>query len=159
MKTDTFLLQFGDNGLPAKFCTLPGKETVLDKRRTGQGFYLQEPDKKRIPLKATVNPNGDLTARSADGRLEVVFKVRVTPRYLAFRIQSVKGIPTARGTSLHFEVNANARARVTELDYMTRVQNLGYAVRVRWESIWCRSKVNPLGGFALFVANDEKEGD
>jgi hypothetical protein len=160
LKTETFRLAFGDDGRPAALTTLLDDEAVLDKRNPGPGFYLSGPDKKRTPLNAlTLGAENRLTARSADGSQEVVFAVRAAPRYLTFRIESVKGLPTGRGTELHFEMNAKACVRVTKLDYMTRVQNESFGVRVHWDSIWYRTQANPLGGFALYVAGDAAEED
>ena len=61
--------------------------------------------------------------------------------------------------SLHFELNADARLRVTELDYMTRVQNEPYGVRVHWDDLWHRAEGEPLGGVALLLRQDEADED
>lgn len=160
MKTETFTFAFGNDGRPAALSTLPANESALDPRNAGPGFYLTGADKKRTPLsKVFVRPDGRLMVGSSDGAQEVIFAICATPRYLTFRIESVKGIPSARDTTLHFEMNAKPCVRVTELDYMTRVQNESFGVRVHWDSIWCRTPANPLGGFALFVAKDDPDGD
>ena len=61
--------------------------------------------------------------------------------------------------SLHLELNADARLRVTELDYMTAVQNEPYGVRVHWNDLWHRVEGEPLGGVALFTRQDEADED
>jgi hypothetical protein len=61
--------------------------------------------------------------------------------------------------SLHLELNADARLRVTELDYMTRVQNERYGVRVHWSDLCRGAAGDPLGGVALYVRQDDADED
>ena len=160
LKTDRFQLRFGGDGRPASLRTLPAGEELLDVRNPGPGFYLAGADKGRLPLvDVAVGADGRLRARSADGKQAVVFGVRATDRYLALRIESLEGIPAARGTELHFELNGSGRVRVTELDYMTRVQNESYGVRAHWDELWHRTPGEPLGGIAFFVRQDEADED
>ncbi|HEY3321295.1 MAG TPA: hypothetical protein VGP72_12565 [Planctomycetota bacterium] len=160
LKTGTFKFAFADDGRPAALSTTPANEAVLDTRNPGPGFYLTGPGTKRTPLnKVTLEANNRLAVRSPDGDREVIFAIGAAPRHLAFRIESVKGLPTTPETALHFEMNAKACVRVTELDYMTHVQNESYGVRVHWDTIWHRTPANPLGGFALFVAKDDTNED
>jgi len=160
LKTETFRLALADDGRPAALSAVPANEALLDAPSPGPGFYLTGPEKKRTPLdKVTLEADNRLAVRSADGSLEVLFAVRIAPRHLAFRIVSVKGLATTPDTALHFEMNAKGRVRVTELDYMTRVQNEPRGVRVHWDAIWHRTPANPLGDFALFVAQDDADED
>ena len=160
LKTERFRVAFGDDGRPASLRALPGNEELLDVRSRGSGFYLENAEHKKTPLSdVTVGPDGRLTARSADATQSVVFGVRAAERYLALRIERIDGIPAMRGTSLHFEMNGSGRMRVTELDYMTRVQNEPYGVRVHWDDLWHRTPGEPLGGVALFARRDEADED
>lgn len=160
LKTERFRLVLGDDGRPASLRALPGDEEVLDARTHGAGFYLEGADRKRTALgDVAVGADGRLTARSADGKQSVIFGVRAADRYLALRIEKLDGIPADPGTSLHFELNADARVRLTELDYMTRVQNEPYGVRAHWDDLWHRTPGEPLGGVALFVRQDEADED
>jgi hypothetical protein len=160
LQAGAFRLRFGDDGRPASLATVPGGEETLDTRNPGPGFFLSGPDKARTPLsRVTVGPDGRLTARSADGSQAVVFAVRAAERHLALRIERLDGIPAARGIALHFEANTTPRARVTELDYMTSVQNEPYGVRVHWDELWHRTPGEPLGGFALYVKRDDADED
>jgi len=161
LKTARFRLRFGDDGKPASLRALPSDEELLDVRsKHDVGFYLEAADHKRTPL-STVGVGGDgrLTARSADGKQSVIFGVRTADCYLALRIERLDGIPGKFGTSLHFEMNGSGRIRVTELDYMTRVQNESYGVRVHWDDIWHQRAGDPLGGVALFVRQSDADED
>ena len=160
LKADTFRLRFGDDGRPASLFTLPGGEEILNTRSPGQGFYLTGPQGKRTPLKlVSWSDDGRLTARSADKAQAVVFAVRPAPRYVALRVERLDGIPAERGIGLHFELNSDVRVRVTELDYMTTVQNERFGVRVHWEDLWHRTAGEPLGGVALYTRKDDADED
>ncbi|MCX5683573.1 MAG: hypothetical protein NT049_07815, partial [Planctomycetota bacterium] len=162
LKTEQFRLRFGDDSKPVSLCALPGGEQLLDTQNPGPGFYLTSADRKRTPLsQVTLGADGRLTARSADGKQAVVFGVRAADRYLTLRIEQLDGIPADRGTSLHFELNASAhgRVRVTELDYMTRVENGVSGVQVHWDDLWHRTPGEPRGGVALLVRKDDADED
>jgi hypothetical protein len=136
LKTERFRLSYGDDGRPASLRTLPTGEELLDLRARGAGFYLEGADHKITPLShMSIGADGRLTLRSGDGKQTVVFGVRAADRYLALRIEKLDGIPAERGMSLHFELKSTSRVRVTELDYMTRVQNESNGVRVHWDDI------------------------
>lgn len=161
MKTERFRLRFGDDGMPSSLRSLPSDEELLDVRsKHDVGFYLEAADHKRTPLSTVaVGGDGRLTVRSADGKQSVIFGVRTADRYLALRIEKLDAIPAERGTSLHFEMNGSGRMRVSELDYMTRVQNESYGVRVHWDDIWHQTPGEPLGGVALFVRQNDADED
>lgn len=160
MKTDTFCFRFAADGRPASLAALPAGEELLDARNPGAGFTLTGPGEARTPLSdVSLGADGRLVARSADGRQVVVFTLHRAPRYLALRIERLEGIPADPGIALHFELNGSERIRVTELDYMTRVQNERYGVRAHWEALWHRVPGEPLGGFALYVRQDEADED
>jgi len=160
LTTERFRFVLGDDGRPASVRARPGDEELLDQRTRGAGFYLENAEHKRTPLSnVVIGEQGRLTARTSDGQQAVVFGVHATERYLALRIEKLDGIPAERGLSLHFEMNGSGRMRVTELDYMTRVQNEPYGVRAHWDDLWHRTPGEPLGGIALFVRQDEADED
>jgi len=160
LKSGRFRLVLGDAGKPSSLQRLPGGEEVLNQGSPGAGFYLQGPGGQRTPLNViTLDAAGRLTARSADGQQAVVFSTASRDRYLALRIEKLEGIRAEPDMSLHFELNADARLRVTELDYMTRVQNESYGVRVHWDDLWHRVEGEPPGGVALFTRQDEADED
>ena len=174
LKTDTFRLRFPGEGKPASLALLSGEE-LLNSRDPGACLFLSMGQQRILLNNLTLNKDNKLIAGSADGAQEVVFAVNPAANYLAFRIEHVRGIPgegpadnPASGTpifTLRFELNTNpspkikARVRVTELDYMTDVQNELYGVRVHWDALWHRPAGEPLGGFALFVAKDDADED
>jgi hypothetical protein len=159
-KTERFRLMFGDDGTPTSLLAVPGGEEILNRSWRSAGFYLESADHKRTLLPHVERlADNRLTAQTADGKQAVVFITRSTDRYVSFRIEKFEGIPADRNTTLHLEMNSKAGARVTELDYMTRVQNESYGVRVHWDDIWHRAAGEPLGGFALFVRDDEADED
>jgi hypothetical protein len=158
LKCGRFCLVFGD-GKPS-MRGLPGGEEMLNQQSPGAGFYLQGPDDRRTPLNDIRSiADGRFAARSADGKQAVTFGTASQDRYLALRIEKLDGIPAEPGVSLHLELNADARVRVTELDYMTRVQNEPYGVRVHWDSLRHSTAGEPPGGVALFLRQDEADED
>ena len=160
LKTERFRLRFGDGNNLISVRAQPGDEELVDVRNSGPVFFLESAAHKRTALRdMSIGADGQLTACSADGKQAVVFEVRAAERYLALRIAKLDGIPAERGTALHFELNGGGRIRATELDYMTRVQNETYGVRAHWDDLWHRSPGEPLGGFALFVRQDEADED
>lgn len=156
LKCGRFCLVLGDAGKPLSLRGLPSGEEVLNQRSPGAGFYLQRPGGQRTPLShITADAAGRLTARSRDDRQAVVFGTETRDRHLALRIEKLDGIQAEPGMSLHLELNADARLRVTELDYMTAVQNEPYGVRVHWVDLWHHIEGAPLGGVALFTRQDK----
>jgi len=159
-KCGRFCLVLDDAGKPLSLRGLPGGEEVLNPRSPGTGFYLQGPGGQRTPLShITADATGGFTARSADGRQAVVFGTVSQDRYLALRIEKLDGIQAEPGVSLHLELNADTRLRVTELDYMTAVQNGPYGVRVHWVDLWHHIEGAPMGGVALFTRQNEADED
>jgi hypothetical protein len=157
-KSGRFSLVLGD-GKPS-MRSLPGGEELLNRQGPGAGFYLQGQNGRRMLLN-NVMPvsDGKYVARSADGQQVVVFSVVARNRYLALRIEKLDGIGTESGVSLHLELNADARLRVTELDYMTGVQNEPYGVRVHWADLTHGAAGDPPGGVALYVRQDDADED
>jgi hypothetical protein len=159
LKTDAFCLRFGADGKPAAFDLLPSNEALLDTRNPGPGFVVMK-DRERVPLaNVSLSEDGRLVARSADGAQAVIFAVHAGTKHVALRIAELTGLSADPGVSLQFEMNANARVRVTELDYMTRVQNEQRGVKVRWEWLWHRVAGEPLGGFAVYAKQDDADED
>lgn len=134
-------------------------EELANQQWRSAGFYLQDMAGKRTPLNSITAEDGRFTARSADGRQAMVFGVVSRDRYLALRIEKAEGIATEPGAGLHFELNADARVRVTELDYVTSVQNERYGVRAHWPDLFRGGADDPLGGFALYVRQDDADED
>lgn len=133
---------------------------MLNQQWRSAGFYLQAQDGERTPLSHfTPVSDGRFAARSADGRSAVVFGSVTRDRYLALRVEKLEGIPAGPGMSLHLELNADPRLRVTELDYMTRVQNESYGVQAHWDALQHSLAGEPLGGIALFTRLDEADED
>ncbi len=160
-KTERFRFALGSNGKPESLRAMPSGEELLNLRSPGAGFFLEDGAHQRTALgEVATNAVGRLTARSADGKQAVEFSVRATDRYLALRIERLEGVPAEqRGLSLHLELKGSDRMRVTELDYMTRVQNETYGVRAHWDDVGRPPPGEPLGGFALFVRQDEADED
>jgi hypothetical protein len=160
LTTARFALRFADGPRAASLRTAPGGEELLNTANPGAGFYLTRPGGARTLLsQVALDGEGRLTARSADGAQAVVWQVRATERYVALRLVSLEGIPAQRGMALHFEINGSPRLRVTELDYMTRVEQHPAGPRVHCDELWHRTPGEPLGGFALFVRDDEADED
>lgn len=158
-RTDRFALQCGDRGQAVSLQARPGGEELLDLMSVDAAFCLTDDHGKRIPLVAIGVRDGQLLARSADAAQEVVFSVRSASRHLALRIEQLKGILLDHGWSLRFSLKANARVRATELDFMTTVSTAANEVRVEWRPLRHGGAADPLGGFALYVKQDDADED
>ena len=160
LRTERFALRFGDHGRPLSLRVLPGDAELLAPHNPGAGFFLSAAGRERQPLtELSVDSAGRLTATSADGRSAVTFAVRATERYLALRVEQLEGVAPDGRASLHFELNGSDRLRMTELDYLTTVQNEPYGVRAHVESLRAAPAGEPRGGFVLFVRDDEADED
>lgn len=158
-RTETFQLQFASDGKPVSFKTAAGESQRLNVARPGHGFAIEDAAGHQMFL-TDLSLRGDrLVAVSENGTQEVVFHVRQAARYLAFKIERLKGVPRNSGLLLGFELNADSRVRVLETDYMTTVENGPDRVAVSWEYLWNRHESNPLGGFAIYYAEDEEAED
>ncbi len=152
-------LELAADGRPASVRDSAGEE-MLNLRAPGRGFFLTAPNGTVIHLPVLSGlPDGVLTAASTTGATSVTFRVRAAERHLALRIEKAEGLSSTPGVVLHLELNGSERMRVTELDYMTTVQNEHYGVRARWEDLWRGLPGEPLGGIALFVRRDEEDED
>jgi hypothetical protein len=158
LKSGRFCLALRDGRTSVR--SFPSGEELLNQQGLSGGFYLQHLDGKKTPLN-NISPTagGRFTARTADGRQSVVFGTLSRDRYLALQVEKLVGIPAESCVSLHLELNADARLRVTELDYMTRVQNERYGVRAHWSDLCRGAAGDPLGGVALYVRQDDADED
>lgn len=158
LSTDTFQLRFASDGKPASLRA--ANDELLFGPKPGNGFSLALKN-AQVPL-TDVSMQGDkLVARSANGTQSVVFDVHRGAQYLAFRLEELRGVPASSPLTLQFEMNTSSRARVLELDYMTQARSDGDGPRVNWNYLWHRSesKTDPLGGFALYVRQNDDDED
>jgi hypothetical protein len=160
LRAGTFRLRLDVNGRPASLQILPDGEELLNGRDPGPGFSLESQGQASIPLTdVALDAGGRLVARSADGSREAVFSVRASEKYLALRIDSLRGIPHAPGARLTFRMNSLGRAGVTELDYMTETGNSRGRVWTEWKYLSHSHPDDPKGGFALYVKRDDADED
>ena len=152
-------LELSDDGRPVSLRDATGEE-MLNLRAPGRGIFMTAPGGSLIALpRVSEAADGVFTAAAVNGATSVTFRVRAAERHLALRIEKAEGLSATPGVALHFELNGADRMRVTELDYMTTVQNESYGVRAHWEDLWRNLPGEPLGGIALFVRRDEADED
>ena len=158
ISADTFQLRFASDGKPTSLRA--GNDELLNGANPGSGFSLVL-KKDQVPLTDVSMQGNKLVACSANGTQSVIFDVHRGAKYLAFRLRELKGVPASSPLALQFEMNASSRARVLELDYMTQARNDSAGPRVNWNYLWHRSesKTDPLGGFALYVRQNEDDED
>ena len=160
LSAGTFTLSFDNDVKPAAGHRQTDGAEFLRAGNGGQGFYLKAPQTAPVRLnKLSLQPDGQLSARSDDGTKEVLFRVTHGQRHLALRIEKVNGVPPEQLEELHFEMNSDPRLRALDLDYMTQVDNWDYGVRVVWPAFWHRSPQDPLGGFAIYEKTDDNDED
>ena len=150
-------LELSDDGRPVSLRDATGEE-MLNLRAPGRGIFMTAPGGSLIALpRVSEAADGVFTAAAVNGATSVTFRVRAAERHLALRIEKAEGLSATPGVALHFELNGADRMRVTELDYMTTVQNESYGVRAHWEDLWRNLPGEPLGGIALFVRRDDAD--
>jgi hypothetical protein len=151
---------FASDGRPASIEAQPAGAELMNLRDPGQGFYLSTPGGPHLPLtNMFVRADGRLVARSASGAQEVIFNLHAAAKYLALRIEHLKGIPASASISLHFQANADPSVRVMDLDYMTWAHNDPGGVRVDWPYLWQLNPADPLGVFALYIKKIDADED
>ncbi len=159
LNTQTFDLQFAADGRPLSFKTRPDGRELLNRSSPGEGFFITNVGRARMPLSRLTFENNLLTAASNNGTQQVVFRVVKADRYVRFVIEHLKGFPTDSGFVLAFDMKVDPSVKVFATDYMTDEMNHRNGVSVEWNYLWNRNKANPLGSFALYHAPDEDAED
>ncbi|MCY2995614.1 MAG: hypothetical protein NTY19_48360 [Planctomycetota bacterium] len=156
-------MHFAADGSVAGFHKSAGAANLVQTGQPGRGFVVRTftgaaIDEVRLEK---VELRGDALLVSRDGQPpRLTFQVTRQGRYLALKLKRVEGLPTVSLAALHFELNCTGTdVKVLSLDYMTRVQQQGGAIRVQFNYLWHRKPGDPLGGFALYVANNDEEED
>jgi hypothetical protein len=156
-------IRFAADGAVASFCKTAGSPNLVDTAQPGRAFVVRTftgaaIDEARLDR---VELHGDsLLVTRAGQPPRLTFQVTRQGRYLALKLKRVEGLPTASLASLQFELNcAGSDVKVLSLDYMTRVEQQGGAIRVQFDYLWHRRAGDPLGGFALYAAADNAEED
>lgn len=159
LNTGAFKMEFAADGKPSSFKIKTEDRELLDRSRPGDGFFITNVAEAEIPLTSLTFRNNRLTALSANGTQEVLFRVVQADRYLRFVIERLKGFPTDSGFILAFHMNVTPTVKVFATDYMTSESNGGNNVAVKWNYLWNRREEDPLGSFALYYAPDDDAED
>ena len=156
-------IRFAADGAVASFRQMAGGPNLINAAQPGRGFVIRTftgatIDESRLEK---VELRGDTVMASHDGQPpRLTFQVTRRGRYLALKLARVEGLPTVSLASLQFELNCTGtEVKVLSLDYMTRVQQQGGAIRVQFNYLWHRKTGDPLGGFAIYVAAGDDEED
>lgn len=152
--TKTFRLEFASDGRPLSMKTKAENRELLKRSSPGDGFFITNIGKSRIPLGELVLKEGKLIATSSNGTQQVVFTIKETDHYIRFIIDNIKGFPINSGLILAFEMKVDPCVKVFATDYMTDEVNRNDGVSVEWNYLWNRNKANPLGSFSLYYAPD-----
>lgn len=158
LTSSLFVLKFSSEGRVVSFVNRDDGSELLNASNPGLGFYLRNRDAAPIRFTKIVVEESRLIASTEAGYPRVTFRISDADRYLALHIERVEAIPPSADYSLHFEVNLLSPLRVIELDYMTEA-NAGGGLRVDWRHLWNRHPSNPLGGFAIYLAENEQDED
>jgi hypothetical protein len=161
---------FAADGLVSRFDKGDGVN-LIDTARPGKGFFIrsftgsavEDTSLSKVEIKDNVlivtgaKPVPNFGVKPLP---RFTFDVTRKGRYMAFRLTRVEGLPAVSQASLHFEMTCTTRDfKALPLDYMTRLEQLGASIRVDFNYLWHRNPVDPLGGFALYVAANDAEED
>ena len=156
-------IRFAADGAVAGFYKTAGGPNLVDTAQPGRGFVVHTFTGAAIDAARLdrVEFHGDSLLATRDGQPpRLTFQVTRGGRYLALKLKRVEGLPAASLASLEFELNcAGTDVKGLSLDYMTRVQQQGGAIRVQFNYLWHRRAGDPLGGFAIYAAADDAEED
>lgn len=159
LQTETFTLQFAADGKPSSLILNDSGQQLINPASPGEGFYITNIANAKMQLSNLELENDKLIATSDNGTQQVVFSLVQQDQYLRFVIERLTGFPTNSGFILAFNMNAGPNMKVFSTDYMTDEYNTNNSVTVKWDYLWNRNKVNPLGSFALYYAKDNDNED
>lgn len=164
IQAGSFSMSFGADG--KLLSLMRGEQNLVNAVDPGEGFVLKfgkgAGAQHSIPLNRIEIKNGTMIV-SADGKLpRVTMNVKAGRNHVAFRIERVEGVPAKVNPEFCFSAKLKTSSVETiALDYMT-VSGGGWAsirqlVQVSWPYLWNRNPSDPLGGFALFVADNDEQ--
>ena len=157
--TGRVVLKFASDGRPKSF-KADNKE-LLNEQDPGPGFEIKgfafnygRPTS--FALK-DLRWDGKQLVASLKDDIRISFDVKVTDRYITFKITRVEGVSKKNLLWLAFKMNVDVKAKTLPLDYMTQAAHLG--CDISWPWLWERSANTPLGGFAIYVPSDDADAD
>jgi len=123
-----------------------------------KGFFLTRDGRDESPLE--IFSNGPrLRLRWAQG-VEVDLKLSNRGTYLTVEVTKFSNLDRDAVFGFEWELGGGVTGGIQELDYMTeRVRTSPGGGRVERGHLWETSPDNPLGGFALYVADSPDQAD
>jgi hypothetical protein len=92
--------------------------------------------------------------------VQVSLDVQTKEHYITFKIIHVHNPTAEKLMRLRLDVMANDPVALIPLDYMTNIYKKHKKLQsIRWDHIWYRTGVDPLGEFALFLAHSDEDFD
>ena len=155
---DQISLEFAADARP-KSLQVAGRE-VMDVANPGAGFTLMgyepaRPGEVGFPFRSMALQGNQLVV-SLNQTSRVTFEVKAAPRYLAFRLVRVEGIPKENLLWLKFHLRGGPTMKFLPLDFMTKPHS---QEEVHFPWLWKRNPSLPLGGFAIYVPSSPGDED
>jgi len=161
-------MSFAPDGKPLSF-TQGNSSNMLHAKNPGPGFYMtlgSGPDAKNIPFTSAESKDGRLIL-TADDKTRVTLAVNAGRRHISFNLEKIENVPKDTEPVLNFQVNFQGenfqgfRPEFVSFNYMclngggfASVRSYGTA---SWPYLWQRCDLDPLGGFAFFVPENDDE--
>ena len=145
--------------------TIGNGTNLLRPNDSGSGFYLTTgtgADEKTIPFVSSESKDGKLIL-TAEDKTRVTLAVNAGDRFISFRLEKIEDAPKDAEPILNFMVNfeSGVAPETVPLDYMClaggRFETRRSYTQASWPYLWKRAGNDPLGGFALFVPQNDEE--
>jgi len=165
---DNLRVRIAANALVVSIKRLPDGKELLNRSTPSLGFHLIGRDAEPIPFASLKKlKDNNYMVVSKYGSQKVIFSVAESSRYIAFRIESLIGIPRSSNYTMAFDIRGDHRIRPMPLDYMTFFYGhdpLDRSFPVSWPALWMGNEnylgeTLPRGGFALYYDGSDAEED
>ena len=151
-------------GKPLSY-TIGNGSNLIRAKDAGPGFYLSTGSgagEKAIPFVSSESKDGKLILTAGD-KTRVTLAVNAGDRFISFRLEKIEDVPKDTEPVLNFMVNFQSvvKPELVPFDYMCltggRFETVRSYSKATWPYLWQRAGNDPLGGFALFVPQNDEE--
>ena len=151
-------------GKPLSY-TIGNGSNLVRSNDAGPGFYLSTGSgagEKAIPFVSSESKDGKLILTAGD-KTRVTLAVNAGDRFISFRLEKIEDVPKDTKPVLNFMVNFQSvvKPELVPFDYMCltggRFETVRSYSKATWPYLWQRAGNDPLGGFALFVPQNDEE--
>ena len=145
--------------------TVGNGTNLLREGNFGPGFFMTTgtgAEQKTIPFVSSESKDGKLILTAGD-KTRVTLAVNAGDRFISFRLEKIEDVPKDTEPTLNFVMNFQPRnhPEAVPFDYMCLTGGIHetsqFFCRATWPYFWQRANNDPLGGFALFVPQNEEE--